>query len=168
MPAISRPIQKHKFKTPKVRIHLNDLAHEGSSIFLSNIKGNEDIEAQIQNVLNLLYTPDDTIPGTRSVTLVLRPMDGVAYTSGIDLDEDHKEIHFNLDYITGIKDGHRHEMLGVICHELVHCFQWSAQGSPGGLIEGVADWVRPLDLINLSIVSLREVLHRTGKSHGPC
>lgn len=152
MPAISRPIQKHKFKTPKVRIHLNDLGHEGSSIFLSNIKGNEDIETQIQNVLNLLYTSDDVKPGTRSVTLVLRPMDGVAYTSGIDLDEDHKEIHFNLDYITGIKGEQRHEMLGVICHELVHCFQWNAHGTcPGGLVEGVADWVSLYDVKFLPI-----------------
>lgn len=147
MPAISRPIQKHKFKSPKARIHLNDLAHEGSSIFLSNIKGNEDIDTQIQNVLNLLYTADDITPGTRSVTLVLRPTDGVAYTSGTDLDSDHKEIHFNLNYITGIKGEPRHEILGVICHELVHCFQWNAQGTcPGGLIEGIADWVSEVNI----------------------
>lgn len=146
MPAISRPIQKHKFESPKTRIHLNDLAHEGSSIFLSNIKGNEDIDTQIQNVLNLLYTKDDYTPGTRSVTLVLRPMDGVAYTTGTDLDKDHKEIHFNLDYITRVKDPQRHEILGVICHELVHCFQWDAHGScPGGLTEGIADWVSDMN-----------------------
>ena len=31
----------------------------------------------------------------------------------------------------------------MICHELVHCFQYSASGTcPGGLIEGIADWVR--------------------------
>lgn len=153
MPAISRadqgpaastlPIRKHKFKTPKVRVHLNDLGHEGSSIFLSNTKGNEDIETQIQNVLNILYTADDIVPGTRSVTIVLRPMDGVAYTSGIDLDDDHKEIHINLKYITFIRTSPRTEILGVICHELVHCFQWSAHGTcPGGFIEGIADWVR--------------------------
>lgn len=138
-----RPIQKHDFETPKLRLHLNNLSHEGSSIFLSNIKGNEDIETQVQNVLNLLYAKDDIRPGTRSVTLVLRPMNGVAYTTGTDLDSDHKEIHFNLNYITGIRNGYRDEMLGVICHELVHCFQWSAHGTcPGGLIEGIADWVR--------------------------
>ena len=34
-------------------------------------------------------------------------------------------------------------MLGVLQHEMVHCFQWNALGTaPGGLIEGVADWVR--------------------------
>ena len=109
MPAVSRPedapspstlpIRKHNFATPKLRLHLNDLSHEGSSVFLSNVKGNEDLEAQVQNVLNLLYTPDCTRPATRSVTIVLRTMDGVAYTTGIDLDNDHKEIHINLKYV---------------------------------------------------------------------
>jgi hypothetical protein len=154
MPAVSRPdeaptattlpIRKHKFDNPKLRLHLNDISHEGSSIFLSNIKGNEDLEQQVQNVLNLLYTPSCERPGTRSVTIILRPMDGVAYTTGIDLDSDHKEIHINLNYIKQSKASPiRDEILGVICHELVHCFQWAAHGTcPGGLIEGVADWVR--------------------------
>ncbi|KAK4544518.1 hypothetical protein LTR36_004090 [Oleoguttula mirabilis] len=154
MPAISRPeqapsaspatlpIRKHKFPTPKLRVHLDDISHEGSSVFLSNIKGNEDLETQVQNVLNLLYTPDSVRPGTRSVTFVLRQYPGLAYTTGTDLDDDHKEIHINLAYLTRVKEP-RHEILGVICHELVHCFQWNAEGTcNGGLIEGIADWVR--------------------------
>ncbi len=141
--ASTRPIHKHHFDTPKLRLHLNDLSHEASSIFLSNIKGSEDLEMQIQNVLDLLYNPDDIRPRTRSVTLIIRQMDGVAYTTGIDLDNDHKEIHLNLRYINAIKSDPRHEILGVICHELVHCFQWNAGGTcPGGLIEGIADYVR--------------------------
>ena len=156
MPAISHPsdeppasttlpIRKHRFTTPKLRVHLNDIAHDGSSVFLSNIKGNEDLEQQVQNVLNLLYdnSPDSIQPGTRSVTFVLRPYQGLAYTTGIDLDEDHKEIHINLDYLAKLKGDPRHEILGVICHELVHCFQWAAEGTcNGGLIEGIADYVR--------------------------
>ncbi|KAK0310829.1 suppressor of tub2 mutation [Friedmanniomyces endolithicus] len=154
MPAISRPsddpaaattlpIRKHKFKTPKIRLHLDDISHDGSSIFLSNVKGNEDLEQQVQNVLNLLYDHDTPQPPTRSVTLVLRAFPGVAYTTGIELDNDHKEIHINLDYIVNQKSEPRHEILGVICHELVHCFQWAAEGTcNGGLIEGVADYVR--------------------------
>ncbi|KAK3056535.1 hypothetical protein LTR09_002328 [Extremus antarcticus] len=70
-------------------------------------------------------------------------MNGVAYTTGMDLDHDHKELHINLDYIVNTKSPKRHEILGVLCHELVHCFQWAANGTcPGGLIEGIADWVR--------------------------
>ncbi|GJN89513.1 hypothetical protein Rhopal_002500-T1 [Rhodotorula paludigena] len=36
-----------------------------------------------------------------------------------------------------------HEIDGVLTHELVHAFQYDARGSlPGGLVEGIADWVR--------------------------
>lgn len=140
------PIRAHKFPSPTLRLHLNDLSHEGASIFLSSFHGNEDFSAQVQNVLNLLYTPSCARPGTRSVTLVLRQIDGVAYTTGTELDGDHKEIHLNLSYLARVAKtapSIRDEILGVVCHELVHCFQWNARGTcPGGLIEGVADWVR--------------------------
>lgn len=33
--------------------------------------------------------------------------------------------------------------MGVLTHEMVHCYQYNAFGTcPGGLIEGIADWVR--------------------------
>src|SRR5205814_7754400 len=84
------------------------------------------------------------LPSTRSVTLILRSMPGVAYTTGIDLDDDHKEIHFSTDYIARVsKDRKEAEILGVLRHEMVHCFQYNGFGTaPGGLIEGIADWVR--------------------------
>lgn len=74
-------------------------------------------------------------------------MSGVAYTTGSSLDDDHKEIHFSLDYINGIlcdsPTRQRDEIQGVLVHEMVHCWQWNAQGTaPGGLIEGIADFVR--------------------------
>jgi len=71
-------------------------------------------------------------------------MPGVAYTTGISIDDDHKEIHLSTDYIHGIaKDRKREEIMGVLQHEMVHCFQFNALGSaPGGLIEGIADFVR--------------------------
>jgi hypothetical protein len=140
---MTAPVRKHKFDVPKLRLQFNDLSHEGSSIFLSNIRGHEDLETQVQNVLNLLYTPDCHRPGTRSVTLIVREAGGVAYTTGLDLDDDHKEIHLDLNYVARSRPDQRYELLGVLCHELVHCFQWNAEGTcNGGLIEGIADWVR--------------------------
>jgi hypothetical protein len=158
---------KHPFPTPLLRLQLNDLSLEGSSIFLSLIHGHEDLAAQVQNVLNLLYDPPKNDkegvsasevdaqkekrpstthrPPTRSVTFILHDFSGVAYTTGTDLDADHKEIHISTDYITRCapRADKRHELLGVICHELVHCFQWNANGTcPSGLIEGIADFVR--------------------------
>lgn len=143
MPAVTRPIQKHRFKTPRLRFEVRDLSNHGASVFLDNVKAASDIEDQVQNVLNLLYDPSSSRPGTRSVTFVLREFEGVAYTTGTDLDDDHKEIHINTGYVGSRSGDIRHELLGVICHELVHCFQWNAKGTcDGGLIEGVADYVR--------------------------
>jgi hypothetical protein len=85
------------------------------------------------------------MPSTRSVTLVVRDMDGVAYTKGTDLDpEQHKEIHLSSRYVASIATSRRaHEIWGVLVHELVHCYQYNGHGhAPGGLIEGIADWVR--------------------------
>ncbi len=100
-------------------------------------------------VLELLYptTPaaDRGVwPGTRSVTLVLCDMDGVAYTRGRELDDDHKEIHLSLKYVASIgAERVREEVRGVVVHEMVHCWQWNGGGeAPGGLVEGMADWVR--------------------------
>lgn len=71
-------------------------------------------------------------------------MDGVAYTTGLDIDSDHKEIHINTSYISSVPPSRqKEEITGVLVHEMVHCWQHNAQGSaPGGLIEGIADWVR--------------------------
>lgn len=68
-----------------------------------------------------------------------------AYTTGSELDDDHKEIHFSLDYIHNSvpKERRSQEIMGVLTHEMVHCYQYNAFGTcPGGLIEGIADWVR--------------------------
>lgn len=66
-------------------------------------------------------------------------MDGVAYTKGSDLDDDHKEIHFSTRHILNSKARAADEIRGVVTHEMVHCFQYNAKGTcPGGLIEGIA------------------------------
>ncbi|KAK4156508.1 peptidase of plants and bacteria-domain-containing protein [Chaetomidium leptoderma] len=137
------------FPPPKLRLKIQDLDHPGAAKFLGAINVPTVFSDAVTNVLRLLYrSPSDkhtNAPPTRSVTLILRDMDGVAYTTGTDLDNDHKEIHFSLNYINSIHPASRlaHEITGVLTHELVHCYQWDAQGTcPGGLIEGVADWVR--------------------------
>ena len=72
-------------------------------------------------------------------------MGGVAYTTGIELDDDHKEIHFSLQYLQNRADAVKsnNEIQGVLVHEMVHCWQYNGEGTcPGGLIEGIADFVR--------------------------
>lgn len=154
-PADQRPVPQPSRK-PLLRLHLNDLSHPGASSFLSLLPLPHCLDECLAGVLRLLYsapstsstsppTPaSPTIPPTRSVTLVLRAMPGVAYTRSLDLDADHKEIHLSTSYITSTAPPRRQaEILGVLRHEMVHCFQHNGSGTaPGGLIEGVADWVR--------------------------
>ncbi|KAF2010327.1 BSP-domain-containing protein [Aaosphaeria arxii CBS 175.79] len=141
----NRPHAKPARK-PILRLELRDLSSPGTQSFLRLLHASTALQEAVNTVLHCLYAhrPAHCIPPTRSVTLILRSMGGVAYTTGLDIDDDHKEIHFSTDYIESIPEGKlKEEMRGVIVHEMVHCWQWNALGTaPGGLIEGIADWVR--------------------------
>lgn len=146
----ARPHPKPSTPTPKLRLKITELTHDGAQIFFKTTNPVTVLSDAVTTVLQTLYNPVEsqkTIPGTRSVTLILRPMDGVAYTQGSDLDNDHKEIHFSLDYIAkcalDTTKRQHDEIAGVLVHEMVHAWQWNALGTaPGGLIEGIADFVR--------------------------
>lgn len=128
----------------KLLLEIRDLSSAGAQDFLRAIASGSIVDEYVRVVLRLLYVPGFSVPPTRSVTLVIRPMPGLAYTTGKDIDEDHKEIHLSTNYISHVShDRRRLEILGVLTHELVHCFQWNAEGTaPVGLTEGIADWVR--------------------------
>ncbi|KAJ5097218.1 hypothetical protein N7456_007939 [Penicillium angulare] len=163
---------------PKIRLHAQELRHPASSSFFVLIPDLASVlDEALNNIVQSLYTspkwpsPDrsmkslykdgprfrPSMPPTRSVTVFLRDFGGVAYTRGIELDDDHKEIHLSLPYIqhcTSSKNSSPvHELHGVLTHELVHCYQHTTPpfagdggrkipGPPGGLIEGIADFVR--------------------------
>jgi len=144
---ISKPIPKPTFPQPKLRFQCHDLTHPGALAFFDHVHPVTILSDAVVTVLQTLYEPfagQMRLPTVRSITLILRPMGGVAYTTGNDLDDEHKEIHFSLDYISSrAKDQQRHEIHGVLVHEMVHVWQHNAQGTcPGGLVEGVADYVR--------------------------
>lgn len=72
----------------------------------------------------------------KQIQLVLKPMDGVAITFGT---HSAKTIHFSLDHIKRSSQRAHDEIMGVLVHEVVHCYQFNAQDTcPGGLIEGIA------------------------------
>ncbi|KAL6881252.1 peptidase of plants and bacteria domain-containing protein [Trichoderma novae-zelandiae] len=136
------------FPIPSLQLRILNLAHPGASLFLSSTNPSATIPRAINNLLTLLYNapsdPTAHVPPTSSVTLVLEDFPGVAYTAGSPADDNVKEIHFSLSYIAHISPPRlAQEIDGVLTHELVHCFQYNGRGNaPGGLIEGIADWVR--------------------------
>ncbi|KAI9868764.1 MAG: hypothetical protein M1813_004615 [Trichoglossum hirsutum] len=139
------PCNPHpRIKDIRLVLKISDLSCQGTRDFVSTVNAITAVEEAVGCVFRWLYTAESRIPGTRSVTLVLRSKEGIAYTTGKDIDEDHKEIHFSTDYIAKISpERMKDEILGVICHEMVHCFQFDAcHSSPTGLTEGIADWVR--------------------------
>ncbi|KAF7848084.1 hypothetical protein BT93_L2306 [Corymbia citriodora subsp. variegata] len=70
------------------------------------------------------------------VSLFIDNMDGVAYTSN-------DEIHVSATYLGGLSGDVKGEFTGVLYHEMTHVWQWNGAGqAPGGLIEGIADFVR--------------------------
>ncbi|KAJ0077024.1 hypothetical protein Patl1_35398 [Pistacia atlantica] len=70
------------------------------------------------------------------VSLFIDNMDGVAYASN-------NEIHVSANYIGGYSGDVKGEISGVLYHEMTHIWQWNGNGqTPGGLIEGIADYVR--------------------------
>ncbi|CBI22516.3 hypothetical protein VitviT2T_003589 [Vitis vinifera] len=72
----------------------------------------------------------------QKVSLIIENMDGVAYASN-------NEIHVNANYIGSYSGDVKTEFTGVLYHEMTHIWQWNGNGqTPGGLIEGIADYVR--------------------------
>lgn len=150
---------------PKLRLQFEDLTHAGTRIFLENIPDPHGVINQAtSDIVAYIYTSptcspggncpvtfEPSLPTTESVTLILREFSGVAYTVGSLAGSQHKEIHFSLTYIAGRThlEDIAPELIGVITHELVHCYQHTRPHRspdiprpPSGLIEGVADFVR--------------------------
>lgn len=145
LPLPSPPQPNHPH--PLLRLKIQDLSNAHARTFLSVVNAADILDDAVHTVLDLLYPGSkygEVWPGTRSVTLILSAFAGVAYTRGRDLDHDHKEIHLSTRYIGSVKpELLKREITGVIVHEMVHCWQWNGcDAAPGGLIEGIADWVR--------------------------
>jgi len=125
---------------PKLSFRIDNLSHPGSDIFLKSVDPLSAMRSAVVDSLSWLYISQTAPKNVQSITLILRPMPGVAHTTGSVHD---KEIHLSLDYIATVASRAHDEILGVLTHEAVHCFQYNGLGScPGGLIEGIADYVR--------------------------
>lgn len=117
-----------------------------------------DLHAATICIFEILY-PDSAFKPKKvksPVPLVLRDMDGVAHAangsshSGPFKGQSYpnvnhtSELVFSTRYLAGLEHHQdpAFEIRGVFYHELTHSFQYSAENTPGGLIEGIADFVR--------------------------
>lgn len=72
----------------------------------------------------------------QKVSLIVEDIGGVAFTSD-------NEIHLSARYVANYSGDERREVSGVLYHEMTHVWQWDGNGEAnGGLIEGIADYVR--------------------------
>lgn len=133
--------------TIKLHLRVHDLSEPGVIRFFElGANPHALLAACVSSIFQQLYSDGSMpVPPVRSITLYLERFDGIAYTKGSQLDEEmHKEVHLSTEYIASIaSDRLEHEVRGVLLHELVHALQWNGRKTcPGGLIEGIADWVR--------------------------
>lgn len=112
---------------PAIHLRIHPITHEGAETFTRNAP---DIGAVLKEAVHscwkLLYNNEaHLLPrDIRSITIYVRPMGGVAYTTGNWMDGQNKEIHFNADYIRDqSKERARDEIRGVLVHEMVHVWQ---------------------------------------------
>ena len=80
-------------------------------------------------------TPADR-KNVQRISLLVDDMDGVAYAIN-------NEIHLSARYVGNYTGNVKQEITGVLYHEVTHVWQWNGNGrANGGLIEGIADYVR--------------------------
>ena len=151
MPPIPVPPPIPTWPMPKLKLTIEDLDHEGAEIFLTAVQPKVALREAVIASFKQLYTLETAptqlvfsnlfdhyhyVQSVAQISLVLRSMEGVAYTFG---SRTQKEIHFSLDYIKNLAKRARDEIMGVLVHEVVHCYQYDACGTcPGGLTEGIA------------------------------
>lgn len=141
------PAPDSSLSLPPIHLRIHPISHPGAIHFLQVFgpQCSETLESHCRVIIAALYPTtsplsDPSFPTIHSITIYIRPMDGVAYTTSSMVDPHAKEIHFSADYIEQCSPL---EISGVLIHELVHVWQRNGRDSaPGGFIEGVADYVR--------------------------
>jgi Peptidase of plants and bacteria len=94
-----------------------------------------------KTLLPILYEYPADVPKVTHIHIFIDVMPGVAHTTG---SETKKEIHLSSAYFRSHGGDKVRELMGVLWHEMTHVWQHSGlnHSMDGGLIEGIADYVR--------------------------
>lgn len=129
---------------PAIHLRVHPITHAGAKSFTENVPDiGSLLEDAVHTCWRLLYNNETHLlpRRVRSITLYVRPMGGVAYTTGNWMDGDNKEIHLSADYVRGqSKSRCRDEIRGVLVHEMVHV--WQHDGRSLVLYLTCRTWVR--------------------------
>jgi len=133
-----------ELELPSIHLRIHPLDHPGATHFLEQFGAQcfKTLASHCRVIIGTLYPSPShpSFPTIHSITLFIRPMGGVAYTTEGLVDPKTREIHFAAGYI---ERSSQEEISGVLIHELVHVWQRNGDGSaPGGFIEGLADYIR--------------------------
>jgi len=123
----SVPIHVEDPCLPAIHLRIHPITHEGAEAFTAHLP---DIGSVLRKAVHtcwtLLYNDEAHLfpRNVRSITLYVRPMGGVAYTTGNWLDGENVEIHLSAEYVQRqSKERTREEIRGVLVHEMVHVWQ---------------------------------------------
>ena len=107
-------------------------------------------------IVSLLPSSNYTAP--TAIHVIIRPMDGVAYTTGT-------EINVSAQWCAAQMNG---EAIGSVVHELVHVVQHYGDARvPGWLVEGMADYIRWFQYEPQSHGADMDWLRKHGKNFTP-
>jgi hypothetical protein len=112
---------------PAIHLRIHPITHDGAKQFTKNVPDiGSVLEDAVRTCWHFLYNNETHLfpREVRSITLFVRPMGGVAYTTGNWMDGQNKEIHLSADYVQGQSNERaRDEIRGVLVHEMVHVWQ---------------------------------------------
>ncbi|KAI9930714.1 hypothetical protein AWENTII_007305 [Aspergillus wentii] len=137
-------------KTPVFALHLKDWSLPGAHRILQVIHNVEILQEAATFILDNLFNDEIPPPEVQSITIIvttddfLRSIGAAAFHSSSDLDPTRRTIEISETWLSSLSPERlAAELLGVLRHELVHCFQPEPPTqTPSGLVEGIADWVR--------------------------